>query len=344
MLEAWPGLSLSGGGFASGLINTTLRATRAGEPLVLQRLHPVFAPHVHDDIEAVTAHLAARGRETPRLVRTAAGSLYTLDGEGRPWRVLTFVPGAETFDKLTLEGARHAGALVAGFHAALADLSYRYTHVRPGVHDLPFRSAALAAARAAHEDHRLAAEVARLAARADALAPLLLAPEGHVARHAHGDLKASNLLFDAATGRGRCLCDLDTLASMIWPFEMGDALRSWCNPRAEDDPTSAIDVAFFARALEGYAEGLAASGAAPGDVLDARDARALPRGVLTIALELALRFLADALEERYFGFDAARYVARGEHNLARARGQLALAESIAARQAELEAIAVRALR
>jgi hypothetical protein len=52
--------------------------------------------------------------------------------------------------------------------------------------------------------------------------------------------------------------------------------------------------------------------------------------VLTIAAELCLRFLTDALEERYFGFDASRFATRGEHNLARARGQLELAKSLVA--------------
>ncbi len=36
-----------------------------------------------------------------------------------------------------------------------------------------------------------------------------------------------------------------------------------------------------------------------------------------IATELAMRFAADALNERYFGWDRARFPAAGEHNLLR---------------------------
>jgi hypothetical protein len=43
-----------------------------------------------------------------------------------------------------------------------------------------------------------------------------------------------------------------------------------------------------------------------------------------VALELCARFSADALRESYFGWDPTRYASRGEHNLARARGQWAL--------------------
>ena len=55
---------------------------------------------------------------------------------------------------------------------------------------------------------------------------------------------------------------------------------------------------------------------------------ALVTGFAQIALELTARFLADALNERYFGWDATRFATRGEHNLLRARGQWALHEAV----------------
>ncbi len=59
-------------------------------------------------------------------------------------------------------------------------------------------------------------------------------------------------------------------------------------------------------------------GLAPGE----RESLAL--GLERIALELAARFATDALEERYFAWDPARFASRGEHDLLRARGQLSL--------------------
>lgn len=336
VLEAWTSLAVEPAPFGTGLINTTLRGTIEGQPVVLQRLHPVFGPSVHEDIEAVTRHLAARGRETPRLIPTRSGALYALDDEGRPWRAQSLVPDAHSFDKLSADQVFEAGRLVADFHVALADLEHRYAHVRPGVHDLPFRERALVEAIAAHGEHRLHSEVVALARRVEALRSATVAPEGLPRRHAHGDLKASNLLFDRATRRGRCLVDLDTLAEMVWPFEIGDALRSWCNPHGEDVTEARIDSSAFAAALTGYAEG------AQGLGLASREYGLAARGVLTIAVELAMRFLCDALEERYFGFDATRFERRGEHNLLRARGQLSLAEDIGRRLDELEALTAQA--
>ena len=55
-----------------------------------------------------------------------------------------------------------------------------------------------------------------------------------------------------------------------------------------------------------------------------------------ISLELAARFCADALNERYFGWDAERFAGRGEHNLHRAHGQHSLFRAAAPSRAERE--------
>lgn len=316
-----------------GLINLTVRARRGDETVVVQRQHPAFAASVNDDIFVVTERLAARGVTTPRLVLTRDGTRAVTDPDGRVWRALTFLSGGRSLPRVTsADLAREAGEVVARFHGALDGLAHAYVHVRPGIHDIAYRLAGLARARARHTDHRLAGEVAALAARVDQLAPSLLAPKDCAARmplrHAHGDLKISNVLFDDHD-RGVALVDLDTLASMPWVFEVGDALRSWCNTSGEDDAAPRFDQAIFAGALEGYRR----AGAV---MLHPAEREGLVSGVVTIAAELGVRFLTDALEESYFGFDQARFARPGEHNLLRARGQIALAERVARDRPELE--------
>jgi hypothetical protein len=116
---------------------------------------------------------------------------------------------------------------------------------------------------------------------------------------------------------------------------MGDALRSWTNPRGEDVDNAGVDVAIFAAALDGYAsEGRA--------LVSDGEKTALVDGVHTICAELSARFLADALNESYFGFDEKRFATRGDHNLLRARGQWALAQDVARRRTDLNAIVARA--
>jgi hypothetical protein len=92
---------------------------------------------------------------------------------------------------------------------------------------------------------------------------------------------------------------------------------------------------FFDAAIVGYAE--AAQG-----FLTPPEWSAIPRGALTITVELAARFCADALRESYFGWNRARYESASAHNQARTRGQLLLAEGIRAELPALEELTAQA--
>lgn len=322
--------------FGTGLINHTFLVEGRAGNAVLQRLHPVFAGTVNEDIEAVTGHLAGKGLVTPRVLRTDAGALWVDDADGRPWRVLSFVDGSSV-DKVTSPAlAQEAGALVARFHAAMSDFAWDYRHVRGTPHDTPRHLATLARALEEHRGHRLFADVAPMAeailAAGRALPDFSALPK----RHAHGDLKISNLLFDAS-GRALCLVDLDTVGRMPLPFELGDALRSWCNPAGEDAPDNRVDFAIFRAAIDGFAPGARA-------FVTQAEAALLVDGLATICLELSARFLGDALNESYFGWNAAKYATRGDHNLVRARGQWSLHRSVVAAADELRAIVADAFR
>lgn len=319
----------------SGLINHTWIATLAGgERRVLQRVNAMFDPRVHADIERVTAHLAAAGLVTPRLVPARSGAHYVEHDEAC-WRVLTYVDGVTREAPANAAEARSAGRLLGRFHAALDGLDIELVAARFGVHDTARHLAALERALTAHHDHAAYTEIAALAAEIGALAEHL--PELPVTpeRLVHGDPKFSNVMIDPASGEALCLIDLDTLTRMPATLELGDALRSWCNPRPEDAPEGGFSVDHFAAALEGYAAG------APG-LLTEPERRALPAATLTIAVELAARFCTDALVERYFAWDAARYASASAHNRARARGQLRVAAAVAAAEPALESAVARA--
>jgi Ser/Thr protein kinase RdoA (MazF antagonist) len=310
---------------AIGLINVTFRVEHEGASFALQRLHPVFRGEVNADIDRVTAHLHAHGLTTPRVVRTRDGRLWH-DAEDGPWRVLTWI-GGETVER-SEEPARFfsAGALVARFHRALADLEHTFAFVRPGAHDTNLHLARLASALDVHREHP----------RRDVIAPLADAILLHArptspplsTRIVHGDLKLSNVRFDS-NGAAIALVDLDTLQHGTLAVELGDALRSWCNPRGEDVSEARVHESIFEAAVGGYASTAGTS---------ARDERAaIVPGLETIALELASRFCLDAFEERYFRWDASRFSRASEHHELRARGQLALAQDVARRRRELEA-------
>lgn len=322
-----------------GLINDTFAVDGDEGAFVLQRVHPVFAPEIHHNILAVTEHLARRGLLTPRLRLTTHGALW-LEHEGGTWRLMTRMPGVG-FDAVQSPAqARAAAALLARFHSALGDLEHAFVGLRTGVHDTPAHLARLAEAVAEHPAHRLYASVAPLAAAILARAAELPPLDGLPSRIVHGDPKINNLLFESTDPPGcerpLCLIDLDTVAPMPLPLELGDALRSWCNQRGEDEREARFDLATHDAVLAGYL------GACTLD-LDAVEREALLHGVEWITLELSARFAADALREQYFGWDRARFPAAGEHNLVRAEGQWSLHEQVLAARPQ-RAMALRAAR
>ncbi len=312
-----------------GLINQTY-AVRAGElPIaVLQRVHPVFAGEVNLDLEAVTEHLAAKGMVTPRLIRTRAGEPWLVH-DGRVWRALTWVDGITVHAVPDPSWAEAGGELLGRFHRAVADLTHDYRFARAGVHDTAAHLARLAehvAAGGPHEveGRELGREIAEEARALPALPHTAL-------RHCHGDLKISNLLFAAAPLRGVCLVDLDTLGKSTIAFELGDAMRSWCNPRGEDAAGVGFDLAIFAATVRGFR--------AIADGLLGEDERtSIVIGAETVSLELAARFAVDVFRDEYFGWDPTRFSSRRAHNLVRARGQLTLSRAIRAARAEALAI------
>jgi Ser/Thr protein kinase RdoA (MazF antagonist) len=317
-----------------GLINRTFLVQRGPERRILQRLHPVFDASVHLDIEAVTRRLEAQGVPTPRLVPTRRGALWVEAPDG-VWRVLTYLEGEIRTVVEGPEMARAAGRLVARFHAALADLRHVFQFERVGVHDTAQHLARLADALTAHRDHPHFDVLAPLAEAVLTQADGLHLPGPLPTRIIHGDLKITNVLFAPSLREARALIDLDTLGHGTLATELGDALRSWCNPAGESAEDAEVSVPLFAASVEGYAEGCRGR-------ITSAEIHALRSGMETIATELASRFCLDAFDDRYFGWDPTRFASRREHNLARARSQLSLARSVRAQTDALEAAVARA--
>lgn len=305
----------------SGLIHRSFAVEAASGRFVLQRVNPIFDAGVHENIAAVTEQLERKGVETPLLRPTPDGALYAELGERGRWRVLTRIRGV-SFDRCTDPAqARSAGALLARFHTALDDLEHRFRELGFRYHDHAHYLDELARALGAHPAHPLYDAVAPLGEailEAAARTPL---PEGLPCRVIHDDLKFSNVLFageaDADRARAVALIDLDTVTRAPLWRELGDAWRSWCNRAGEDEPEAELDLELLRAAASGYSEAL-------GFPIGAEEREACALGLEAMSLQLAARFAADALEERYFAWDDRRFASRGEHNRVRAAGQLSL--------------------
>jgi Ser/Thr protein kinase RdoA (MazF antagonist) len=145
----------------------------------------------------------------------------------------------------------------------------------------------------------------------------------------HGDPKVNNVLFDADTHQAISLIDLDTVKPGLIHYDIGDCLRSGCNPLGEDTQqweAVAFDVDRCQAILQGY-QSIART------FLIAADYAYLHPASRLLAFELGLRFFTDYLDgNRYFK------TAYPEHNLVRALVQFQLAASVDAQETRLQAI------
>lgn len=306
---------------SSGLIHQTWKV-RAGkgdlpagrQDFILQRLHPILAtPEIAEDFFVVTTFLNDEGVLAPKCVLTRKQTVLADDRE-RVWRMQTYIPG-KTFHRLEKPAmAAEAGRIFARFHMTLDRLPYRFKSKKM-LHDTEKILAAFKKTAATNKKSELYQPVASDVQFVLRELPKLFLPKGLPMRCIHGDPKISNILFHA-DGEALAIVDLDTCNRRPILVEFGDAFRSWCGLK-EDDPKNRFRLPVFKAAWKGYSD-------EAGKFLTKKEISLIPQSIGTITLELASRFLKDYFEDSYFGWDANRYPNRRAHNLARARGQIAL--------------------
>jgi Ser/Thr protein kinase RdoA (MazF antagonist) len=321
------------------------------ERFILQRLNTqVFRrPELlMGNLHAVTAHLDRQPSpegghrwEVPRALPAGDGRDYFIDAEGSFWRALSFIERARSFDFIeNLEHAREVGYALGRFHRLLSDLDPALlADTLPGFHETPGYLAqfdqVLAGQSGARRLGQQPPEVnyalrfikerqdfARVLEQAKAQGKLR-------GRTIHGDPKVNNVMLDDETGQAVALVDLDTVKPGLVHYDLGDCLRSGCNPLGEETgqwEAVRFDPDLCRAILRGYLS-------QAGDFLTAADYAYLYDSMRLIAFELGLRFFTDYLAGNVY-FKAAR----PEHNLARALVQFKLTESIEAQETAIRTI------
>ena len=301
-----------------GLLHRSFHVRVGDLEYVLQRVSEVFAPEIHDNIQAVTQHLIARDFPTAPLLATVDDEASVLLGPLGRWRLMPHLGGASFGRLQSVAQARSAGALVGRFHAAMRDFDLPLAPMGIPYRDTTHYLTAMREALDTYRDHRLAAEIMPLGERVFAAFEELGPPLEVESRVIHGDLKLDNLLFESREGPGRdcafALIDLDTLMRAPLWVELGDAWRSWCNSSGEDTREARFEMPYFEASARGFFEGYGVSLSDP-------ERRSLVTATERITLELCARYITDALEECFFGWDDSRFAGRGEHNTVRAFGQ-----------------------
>ncbi|MFZ5997286.1 MAG: phosphotransferase enzyme family protein [Nitrospirota bacterium] len=337
--------------FGSGNINSTFLVTLEGageRHFVLQRINTqVFrrpelvmrnmrtaTEHVRKRLER-TPPEAGRRWEVPRVMQAQDGRDHWIDAEGSFWRALSFIEG-RSFDTIRDSNhAREAGYALGLFHTLLSDLPpEKLADTLEGFHITPRylhhydEVLAKYGAPASSEVRYCLRMVSERSAwtnvleKAKAQGRLLLRP-------IHGDPKVNNILMDTAAGQAISMVDLDTVKPGLVHYDIGDGLRSGCNPLGEEVrewERVRFDPDICRAILQGYFS-------VAKKFLTAHDFEYLYDAIRLIAFELGLRFFTDYLEGNvYFK------VRNPEHNLARALVQFRLTESIELQERDILAI------
>lgn len=335
-----------------GHINDTYRlvtATETGEQqqYALQAINQyVFKQPelVMENICSVTRFLqqkitAAGGdplRETLNVIPTRTGKSFYVDENGDYWRVYNYISGASTYDTVQNEQhLYHAGYAFGKFQTMLADFPIETLHdTIPDFHNTKKRLNDFFEAVERDVCGRAASvrpEIEFIRRRVDDASYLINLQEQGIlpTRVTHNDTKYNNIMIDDITGKALCVIDLDTVMPGLSAYDYGDAIRFAASAAAEDETDLSkvhLDMKLFELFTGGFVSAVAG-------FLSDDELAALPWGARIITLELASRFLADHLNgDQYFK------IHRENHNLDRARSQLALVADMEKRFPEMQAI------
>ncbi len=314
--------------YGAGNINDSYRLTaRDGGDYLLQRINQAVFVHPERIARNLERLYAARPDRLPKILRAADGELLHRDADGGFWRLYRFISGSRHVDTAaTPEIARAAGRAFGAFLDETRGLRPSdFEDTVAGFHDLPARLGAFE--RALDADFRNRARLAQDACAAIERHSGLAAVEFPRNRIAHNDCKISNVLFDANSPRALCVVDLDTVMPGAAGFDFGDLARS-AAARTDENETDASRIGLDLARVEAVARGFCATAS-----LTPAEEDTLVDGILQVTFMLAVRFLTDYLEgDGYFR------TAYADHNLDRARNQLALLRDMDGQRSALERI------
>jgi len=342
--------------YGAGNVNDTFLvrcAPGSAQPLfILQRLNSAVFPEperIMHNLRLLDAHVRSKLASgdfgpwrMPAIVPTLSGADFQRDATGGFWRALTFLAETECFAAIPdLTLTREAGRALGTFHALVHDLPAHLLHdTLPGFHVTPccleqYDRVAVSAVRQDDseqadfcrsfiEERREECKILEDARQRGELRVMVI----------HGDPKPGNILFAQKSGKAISIIDLDTCKPGLLHYDIGDCLRSCCNPAGEE--ARSLEVKFeLARCralLQGYLPRVAS-------FFSAHDYRLIFAAARLIAFELGLRFFTDHLAgDCYFK------TRHPGHNLRRAANQFSLCRSIEKQENEIKEIVAECAR
>ncbi len=273
---------------------------------------------------------------TPTLINCSNGEYLYRESADSIWRMTTFIENSKTYQQVNSpQLANETGKALGTFHNLLSDMDKQQLHnTLPGFHQSPrylieynlalsnthryINSADFKHCSRFIENRKKIVDVLEDAKKRGLITEFVT----------HGDPKINNILFDDKNDRAIGMIDLDTVKPGLLHHDIGDCLRSSCNPAGEETQNLnqvEFNLEFAKELIEGYLE-------SAGSLLTLKDKSLLFDSVLLLAFELGLRFFTDHLNgDVYF---KTKYE---NQNLNRAKVQFKLVEDIERKEKQIRA-------
>ena len=289
-----------------------------------------------DNIDKVTEFIRAKkpGQLALHFHHTADRKTYVEDGDNF-WRMTNYVPSV-TFNTVTdLQIIRDAGKAFGEFQMDLNDFDIaELIETIPGFHNTRQRYEKFIQSvqenKAGRADE-VREEIEFLMSVQDMACKLTdLQMAGRLPlRVTHNDTKINNVLFHPDTCNPMIVIDLDTVMPGLMGHDFGDAIRFAAN-YTEEDSRDLDKVGVNLEVFRAFAEGFLSMTAG---TMTETEVETLALSSFVLTAELATRFLADYLDgDLYFKIHTP------DHNLVRARCQIALAKDMLKKMDQMEAI------
>ena len=297
----------------SGNINSTFLVTlELQPPFILQCLNTVvfcqpelvmnniciLSDYVHQQLQQIDLPTNRRWL-MPRVLFTHRNKNHHVAEDGTFWRGISFIDNSQSFD--TIQNLHHAQEIGYGlgmFHRLLHNLpTHELADTLEGFHITPrylkhyYRVKQKLQIKSSAEvnyclqfiDDR--PNLPNILEDAKAAGKLDL-------RTIHGDPKINNIMIDCDTQEAVAMIDLDTVKPGLIHYDIGDCLRSGCNPLGEetsDWEAVTFDLELARAILKGYL-------AVARDFLTQNDYQYIYDSIRLLAFELGLRFFTDYLQ------------------------------------------------
>ena len=325
--------------FGEGHINKTYLVTTDRNKYILQRINDSIFKDVDslmNNIEIVTSYIASKGKETVKIIPFSDGKLFAKVDDGY-YRMLEFVKNTICYQKVdgNMKLVESAGEAFGELHLLLSGIdSKRIVEVIPDFHNTFKRyQNLLDAVNKALKEKLDAVKEELIFIKSGEKNYSIIYDEikkGNIKqRIIHNDTKINNILFDKDKETYRCVIDLDTLMPGSVLFDIGDAFRGFYTGDNEDNKDTSllkVDKTVFKTFVNAYLSKMK-------NELSQKEIELIPFSIYLMTIECGIRFLEDYLRGNvYFHVDYE------EHNLVRARTQIALAKDVLAHLDELNEI------